>query len=210
MFTLVDPEGNIVNTWDILPKDRPITCKKYTVVYTGNQPRVQLITKIFRCDVLSLTKEEIPDKEFLNNFFTREATMANAQEIIDVAKTGDVAKTEEALQSAIGQAIKRALWLAEKKDEFTAIPVLQDLSVKYGGSVRKTDVAPKDGKQVLLAKDAKVDDRVWQAILKKASKLGAVLSSSATKATISISKKELESFTAAAKAVVGISVTAVA
>jgi len=134
--------------------------------------------------------------------------MSNSNSIIELAKSGDVAKVEEALQSAIGQAIKRALWVAEKKDEFTAIPVLQDLQTKYGGVKTKQALAPKDSKSVKLTKSDKVDDRVWQAILNKANKIGAVTKSTSKNAECSIEKTKADTFIKALKGIAGITVDA--
>ena len=33
----------------------------------------------------------------------------------------------------IGQLVKRTLWLAKKNDEFSAIPILEELDRKYNG-----------------------------------------------------------------------------
>lgn len=132
----------------------------------------------------------------------------SSQAIIDSAKEGDVKKVEEILNAEIGRAIRRALWVAEKKDEFTAIPVLQDLQAKYGGVVSKGDqtLTKKDGKSIKLSKSDKVDDRVWQAILKKASKIGAIVKSTNNRAELIIRKKEADVYMKAAKAVNGITV----
>lgn len=134
--------------------------------------------------------------------------MANSNAIIDIARTGDVKATEDALQSAIGQAVKRALWVAERKDEFMAIPVLQELDGKYnpGGKASAPVAEIKDAKDLKLTKDSKLDDRVWQAILKKANKVGVVVKSSGNVAEVKIPKKEADAFGKAVAAVKGITI----
>lgn len=134
--------------------------------------------------------------------------MANSNGIIEIARTGDVKATEDALQSAIGQAIKRALWVAERNDEFMAIPILQELDVKYnpGGAKAVATTEIKDAKDIKLTKDAKLDDRIWQAILKKANKVGVVAKASGNVAEIKLPKKQADAFVKAVQAVKGITI----
>lgn len=131
----------------------------------------------------------------------------SSQAIVEAAKIS-AEKVEEALESEVSKALKRALWVAEKKDEFAAIPVINDLIAKHGGVVSKGDITltQKDATSVKLAKASSVDDRVWQAILKKASKIGVVTKSSGNRAELLIRKKEVEIFTKAVQAVNGITV----
>lgn len=216
-FGLVDPKGFLTEYWDELKGSHVIPVQKFQPILNTitegrwGSMRFEVVTKKFRRDYLQLTKEpDLVSKQFLNSFFSEEDEMANSNAIIEIAKTGDVAKTEEALQSAIGQAVKRALWVAERNDEFLAIPVLQDLQAKYCGVAAKGDptITEKDGKIVKLVKGQQVDDRVWQAILKKASKIGAVVKSSGNRAELIIRKKEVDVFVKASKAVAGITVEA--
>ena len=165
----------------------------------------------FRRDTLEIKRNlDIAERKIVQTLFTKteEAEMANATQIIEMAKTGDVTKTEEALQSAIGQAVKRALWVAKKNDEFNAIPVLTELNAKYnpGGKASTPVEEIKDGKSVKLQKSSSVDDRVWQAILKKAGKVGAVTRATATLAEITLPKKQADTFVKAVQAVKGITV----
>lgn len=173
---------------------------------------VKRVGSKFRRDALTMYNRnlEIAEKHLVQNLFnqsTEEDEMANSNTIIEIAATGDVKKTEEILQSAIGQAVKRALWAAKRKDEFLAIPVLQELNAKYNpGGTQTTAVEIKDAKDVKLTKSGAVDDRVWSAILKKADKIGAVRKSSGNVAEISLPKKESDTFVKAVQAVKGITV----
>lgn len=187
---------------------------------------MELITKKFLRGSLELIKEQMASKEIVLNLFSEEYFMdakvnskngsekeaaertSTSQSLINAAKTGDPKAVEEAIFAEVGRAIHRALWVAEKTDEFLAIPVLQDLKVKYGGEKVKVDttVSAKDGKVVKLAKSEKVDERVWAAILKKVQKVGAVTKSTGNRAECIIYKDEADVFIKAVKAVAGITV----
>jgi len=208
-FGLVDANGILTELWEELPPERPVLVNKYSMTYGTGKPKVEVVTKCFRRDALQLTKEQLISKSQFLSLFQEEDTMSS-KAIIESAKTGDVKNVEELLHLEIGRAIKRAIWVAEREDEFLAIPVLQDLSVKYGGITSKGDttLTEKDGKSVKITKTEKVDDRVWQAILKKASKIGAIVKSAGNRAELIIRKKEVETFVKATKAVSGVSVEA--
>jgi len=213
-FGLVDPYGIIEEYWDQLPESQTVIVTKYDGLWGKYGIEVRAVQARFRRDSLKLKRDQdLAERQIVKNLFNNtnneEATMANANDIITIAKTGDVKKTEDALQSAIGQAVKRALWVAEKKDEFMAIPVLQELDAKYNPSGAKANpvVEIKDAKDIKLVKNGNVDDRVWSAILKKAGKLGAVRKSTGNTAEISIPKKEAETFIKAVQAVKGIAIS---
>lgn len=212
-FGLLDPNGNITEAWIDLPGERPIIVQKYNPMFGNGKPQIEVITRRFRRDALQLTKEQFASRDVVLGLFTNnnEEDEMSSNEIIESARGGDPKAVEEVLNQEIARALKRALWVAEKKDEFAAIPVIQDLQTKYGGvAVGKGDttLTEKDGKSVKLSKTEKVDDRVWRAILKKASKIGAVVKSSGNRAELIIRKKEVEVFAKAAKAVNGITVEA--
>lgn len=226
-FGLYDPTERIAELWDDLPEDAVIKVNKYDPRLGTGKPTVELITKKFLRGSLELIKEQMASKEIVLNLFSEEYFMdakvngkvdgsekeaaertSTSQNLINAAKTGDPKAVEEAIFAEVGRAIHRALWVAEKQDEFLAIPVLQDLKVKYGGEKVKVDtsVTAKDGKVVKLAKSEKVDDRVWSAILKKAGKVGAVTKSTGNRAECIIFKAEADTFIKAVKAVAGITV----
>lgn len=179
--------------------------------FTDGRPEIELVRTTFRRDALVELQRNvnIAEKRIVQTLFSNEEDdMSNATDIITIAATGDVKATEEALQSSIGQAVKRALWLANKKDEFMAIPVLEELSAKYGGGgeVKAATLDEKEGKVLKLAKADSVDDRVWQAILKKANKIGAVTKSAAKNAEMIVRKKEADTFIKAVSGVKGITI----
>lgn len=194
-----------------MPGDRPILLLRYVPFFTDGRPEIELVRTTFRRDALVELQRNvnIAEKRIVQTLFSNEEDdMSNATDIITIAATGDVKATEEALQSSIGQAVKRALWLANKKDEFMAIPVLEELSAKYGGGgeVKAATLDEKEGKVLKLAKADSVDDRVWQAILKKANKIGAVTKSAAKNAEMIVRKKEADTFIKAVSGVKGITI----
>ena len=190
--------------------------QKFVPYFSSGYPEIQVVSPFlerfkYRRDYLVKLErnKELAEKQLVENLFnnsTEDDIMSNSNAIINIARTGDVKATENALQSAIGQAIKRALWVAERKDEFMAIPVLQELDGKYnpGGKSSAPAATIKDAKDLKLTKDSKLDDRIWQAILKKANKLGVVVKSSGNVAEVKIPKKEAEVFSKAVAAVRGI------
>lgn len=212
-FSLVDPYGIIEEYWDQLPESQTVIVTKYDGLWGKYGIEVRAVQARFRRDSLKLKRDQdLAERQIVKNLFNytnnEEAIMANANDIINLAKTGDVEITERALQSAIGQAVKRALWVAEKKDEFLAIPILQELDAKYNPSAKANPVVEiKDAKDIKLVKNGNVDNRVWNAILKKAGKLGAVRKNTGNTAEISIPKKEAETFTKAVQAVKGIAIS---
>ena len=211
-FGLVDPTEHVQKNWDIMPPERPVLLWKYNPFFGSGKAVLEVIHKRFRRDSLELTSNtETATRKEVAHLFSKnkeEDSMSNATEIIEIAKSGDVQATEAALKSAIGTAVKRSLFMAEKRNEFLAIPVLQELSVKYGVTKAKaTDLTEKEGKTINLAKDSKVDSRVFDAILKKANKVGAVTATSGKGATMIIRNKEADAFIKACKMVVGITVS---
>lgn len=212
-FGLADPYGIIVDAWDNLPESRPVLVYKFDGIYGRQGIEVVVVQKKFRRDYLLLKRNlELAERQLVQNLFSNiqseELDMSNAKAIIEIASTGDVKKTEEALQSAIGQAVKRAIWVAEKNNNFMAIPVLNELDAKYNpGGVQAAPAEIKDAKEVKLNKSSSLDDRVWQAILKKANKVGAVTKSSGNVAEIKVPKKEADAFVKACQAVKGITVS---
>lgn len=211
-FGLVDPTGIIEEYWDQLGDNTVIQVNKYNPLFGSGAPQIELISKKFLKGKLQLIKEQLASKEHVLNLFnnsSEEDFMSTSSNLINAAKEGGVAAVEAQIQVEIAAAINRALWVANKQDEFVAIPVMEELKVKYGGGKVKTSTeAPKDGKTIKLARSEKVDQRVWEAILRKVSKIGAVTKSTATRAECVVSKTEAEAFTKAAKAVNGISVEA--
>lgn len=212
-FGLVDPYGVIEDAWDSLPEGRAIQVQKYDGMYGSQGVEVVIVQKKFRRDYLRLERNsQLAERQLVQNLFSstfsEELEMSNAKAIIEIAETGDVKKTEEALQSAIGQAVKRAMWVAERNNNFMAIPVLQELDAKYNpGGRQSASVEIKDAKEVKLNKGSSLDDRVWQAILRKANKIGAVTRSTSTVAEINVPKKEADAFVKACQAVKGITVS---
>lgn len=209
-FGLVDPTGMVTENWDDLPDGRPIMVHKYGMMYGTSSAQIEIITKKFRRDSLELQEGQLATKEQVVNLFTnkQEDFMSTSANLIKSATVSGIAGVEEQIKAEVGAAIKRALWVAEKNDEFAAIPILQELSAKYCGTTIKTDttLTEKDGKVVKLSKGEKVDDRVWAAILKKVSKIGGITKSTANRAECIISKKEADVFIKAVKAVAGITV----
>jgi len=210
-FGLVDPTEHVQNHWDILPDERPVLVWKYIPLLGSGRAVLEVVTKRFRRDSLVLSNTKTATRKEVAYLFSKsneEDSMSNATQIIELAKTGDKAATEEALKSSLGQAVKRALFMAERKNEFLAIPVLQELSIKYGVTkAKKTELTEKEGKVVTLTKDGKVDSRVFDAILKKANKVGAVTATSGKGANLIIRNQEADAFIKACKMVVGITVS---
>jgi hypothetical protein len=219
-FGLVDPTGFLTEEWDIIPGDRVVIVEKYVPILHGNKAvdtymiQFNLERDKYRKDAIVKFNKYInlATKKLLETFFNtnnEESEMANSTNIVDIAKTGDVAKTESALQSAIGQAIKRALWVAEKRDEFLAIPVLQELDAKYNpaGVKNQPEIVIANPVTVTLEKADSIDVRVWNAIIKKGAKLGMVLNSNNKKAEMQLPKKEAVHFIKAVEAVKGIKVS---
>lgn len=213
-FGLVDPTGFLVEEWDNLPEGRTILVQKYEGMCGKQGIEIVLKQSKYRRDALKMYQKnlKIAERQLVETLFnnsTEDDIMANANEIIEIARTGNVKATENALQSAIGQAIKRALWVAEKKDEFMAIPVLQELNEKYnpGGAKAVATTEIKDAKDIKLTKVADLDDRIWQAVLKKANKIGVVIKASGNIAEIKLPKKEADTFVKAVQAVKGITIS---
>lgn len=197
--------------WNDLAPDTIITVQKYSPHFGDGAAHLDLVTRKFRRDGLTLEKtEQLARQELVLNLFTNneEDFMSTSSNLIKAAKEGGAEAVEAAIKVETARAIHRALWVAEKTDDFAAIPVLQDLEAKYAGVKVKVDptLTEKDGKAVKLSRSDKVDERVWAAILKKVSKIGAVTKSTANRAECIIQKKEAETFIKAAKSVNGITV----
>lgn len=226
-FGLYDPTKRIGELWDELPEDAVIQINKYDPRLGSGRPEVKLITKKFLRGSLQLMRDqELASKQIVLNLFSEEYSMdprvndkengekeaaertCTSQNLINAAKSGAPKVVEEAIFAEVGRAISRALWVAEKTDEFGAIPVLQDLKVKYGGEKVKvnTTVSAKDGKVVKFSKSEKVDERVWAAILKKVQKVGAVTKSTGNRAECIIYKDQADTFIKAVRAVAGVTV----
>ena len=212
-FGLVDPTGFLVEEWENLPEGRAILVQKYEGMFGKQGIEIVVSQTKFRRDALKMYQKnlEIAERKLVENLFnnsTEDDIMANSNEIIEIARTGNVKATEEALQSAIGQAVKRALWVAERKDEFMAIPVLQELNEKYNpGGAKTVTTEIKDAKDIKLTKVADLDDRIWQAVLKKANKIGVVVKAFGHTAEIKLPKKEADTFVKAVQAVKGITIS---
>lgn len=209
-FGLVDPTGIIAENWNDLPDDRPVLVNKYCPRFGSGQAQIELISKKFIKGKLQLLREQLASKQMVLNLFNQsneEDFMSTSANLIKAAKEGGVQGVEEQIKAEIAAAVKRALWVARKQDEFVAQPILEELTVKYGGAkVTTSSEAPKDGKAIKLSKTDKVDSRVWDAILKKVAKIGAITKSTPNRAECVVDKKEADTFIKAAKAVVGITV----
>lgn len=200
--------------FDSIPPDSHVMVSQVCPFYSDGVPELKFMTgrKFVKSYLQKTGESEMPllefdDPESLQSLSEEEFEMSTKR-LIAFAAEGQLDAAETYLSKLCHRAVQSAIRVAERKNEFLAIPQLQELQSRYKSGESAIAVKPleKDARILKISRTDKCPIGVWDAILAKVKKVGNVQKMEKNACTAGMSKSEGEAFVKAVQKIAGLTV----
>ena len=200
--------------FDEMPEDAKVLVHQFCPFYSDGIPEIRLVSgrRFFKGYLTPTGEEELTTLDLGETetifHLSEEEFIMSTKRLISLANEGKLEECEASLSRSCFRAVTAALRSAEKHNEFEAMAGLSDLLTRYEAPDGKQVVklTEKDAKALTIKHTDKVPAGVWDAIVAKVKKIGDIVKSDKTSASVLIRKTEAEAFAKAASKIAGISV----